>query len=103
MARASAGDTGVKTIMLSPSAPSTAKELVSSDSDPATGCWRRFNPTEWLRTSFSAQSRLLPFMEQGNIVEEGPPSVVFTAPRSPRTRQFLHSILNRNGGGEAPP
>jgi ABC-type polar amino acid transport system ATPase subunit len=38
------------------------------------------------------------FMEQGNIVEEGPPNVVFTAPRSPRTRQFLYSILNRNGG-----
>ncbi len=43
------------------------------------------------------------FMEQGNIVEEGSPSVVFTAPRSPRTRQFLYSILNRNGGLETPP
>jgi ABC-type polar amino acid transport system ATPase subunit len=43
------------------------------------------------------------FMEQGCIVEEGPPSVVFTAPRSPRTRQFLHSVLTRNGGAETPP
>jgi len=37
------------------------------------------------------------FMDSGNVVEEGPPSVVFTDPRSPRTRQFLQSILNRNG------
>jgi len=43
------------------------------------------------------------FMDQGSIVEQGPPDVVFTAPRSPRTRQFLHSILNRNGSGHAPP
>ena len=37
------------------------------------------------------------FMDSGNIVEEGPPATVFTNPRSPRTRQFLQSILNRNG------
>ena len=41
------------------------------------------------------------FMDSGNIVEEGPPSTVFTNPRSPRTRQFLQSILNRSGGTEA--
>ena len=40
------------------------------------------------------------FMDQGAIVEQGPPSVVFTAPRSPRTKQFLHSILNRSGNAE---
>jgi ABC-type polar amino acid transport system ATPase subunit len=40
------------------------------------------------------------FMDQGAIVEQGPPAVVFTAPRSPRTQQFLHSILNRNGSPE---
>ncbi|MGC1409059.1 MAG: amino acid ABC transporter ATP-binding protein [Acetobacteraceae bacterium] len=40
------------------------------------------------------------FMDSGNIVEEGPPSTVFTNPRSPRTRQFLQSILNRSGGTE---
>jgi polar amino acid transport system ATP-binding protein len=37
------------------------------------------------------------FMDSGYIVEEGPPATVFTNPRSPRTRQFLQSILNRNG------
>jgi polar amino acid transport system ATP-binding protein len=40
------------------------------------------------------------FMDNGNIVEEGPPNQVFTKPRSPRTRQFLQSVLNRNGGSE---
>lgn len=40
------------------------------------------------------------FMDNGNIVEDGPPAMVFTNPRSPRTRQFLQSILNRNGGAE---
>ena len=41
------------------------------------------------------------FMDQGSSVEQGPPHVVFTAPRSPRTRQLLHSILNRNGNAYA--
>ena len=40
------------------------------------------------------------FMDQGAIVEQGPPHIVFTAPRSPRTKQFLHSVLNRNGNLE---
>ena len=40
------------------------------------------------------------FMDSGAIVEEGPPATVFTNPRSPRTRQFLQSILNRNGRAE---
>jgi ABC-type polar amino acid transport system ATPase subunit len=42
------------------------------------------------------------FMDQGAIVEQGPPHLVFTAPRSPRTQQFLHSILNRNGNLDEP-
>ena len=42
------------------------------------------------------------FMDYGSIVEDGPPATVFTNPRSPRTRQFLQSILNRNGSA-APP
>jgi polar amino acid transport system ATP-binding protein len=43
------------------------------------------------------------FMADGNIVEDGPPSVVFTSPRSPRTRQFLQSVLNRNGNNDDSP
>jgi ABC-type polar amino acid transport system ATPase subunit len=37
------------------------------------------------------------FMADGAVVEDGKPDIVFTNPRSPRTRQFLQSILNRNG------
>jgi ABC-type polar amino acid transport system ATPase subunit len=40
------------------------------------------------------------FMDQGAIVEQGPPAVVFTAPRSPRTQKFLQSVLNRTGNQE---
>jgi polar amino acid transport system ATP-binding protein len=40
------------------------------------------------------------FMDSGNIVEDDAPAKVFTNPRSPRTRQFLQSILNRNGNAE---
>ncbi|HET7883896.1 MAG TPA: amino acid ABC transporter ATP-binding protein [Acetobacteraceae bacterium] len=40
------------------------------------------------------------FMDSGNIVEDDEPAKVFTNPRSPRTRQFLQSILNRNGNAE---
>lgn len=42
------------------------------------------------------------FMDQGSIVEQGSPGILFTAPRSPRTRQFLHSVLNRTGSSEEP-
>jgi polar amino acid transport system ATP-binding protein len=33
------------------------------------------------------------FMSDGVIVEEGTPAEIFTAPKSPRLQQFLHSIL----------
>ncbi len=33
------------------------------------------------------------FMSDGVIVEEGSPEKIFTAPESPRLKQFLHSIL----------
>ena len=35
------------------------------------------------------------FMEKGQIVEEGPPSVIFSAPQQERTRSFLREILTR--------
>jgi ABC-type polar amino acid transport system ATPase subunit len=40
------------------------------------------------------------FMADGAVVEDGKPDMVFTNPRSPRTRQFLQSILSRNGRAE---
>ncbi|MFF5076005.1 amino acid ABC transporter ATP-binding protein [Actinoplanes sp. NPDC000266] len=33
------------------------------------------------------------FMDAGVIVEEGPPAEVFNKPREPRTREFLHRVL----------
>ncbi|ATJ81984.1 amino acid ABC transporter ATP-binding protein [Halomonas beimenensis] len=33
------------------------------------------------------------FMEGGRIVEQGPPSQLFNAPRDPRTRDFLRKVL----------
>jgi ABC-type polar amino acid transport system ATPase subunit len=40
------------------------------------------------------------FMDHGAIVEDGPPEQLFTAPKSPRTRQFLQNVLNRHGRAE---
>jgi polar amino acid transport system ATP-binding protein len=41
------------------------------------------------------------FMADGAIVEEGDPRQLFTAPVNPRTRQFLQSVLDRNGNSSA--
>ena len=58
----------------------------------------RRGKTQTLRLNHFAHGRRV--MDFGNIVEDGPPGEVFTNPRSPRTRQFLQSILNRNGAAE---
>jgi polar amino acid transport system ATP-binding protein len=33
------------------------------------------------------------FLDAGVILEEGPPEQIFTAPREPRTREFLSRVL----------
>ena len=33
------------------------------------------------------------FMEEGKIVEEGTPEEIFSAPKQPRTRDFLAKVL----------
>jgi ABC-type polar amino acid transport system ATPase subunit len=38
------------------------------------------------------------FMDQGVVVEEGPPDVLFKAPKQDRTRNFLRKHLNRASG-----
>jgi polar amino acid transport system ATP-binding protein len=35
------------------------------------------------------------FMADGNIVEEGPPEDIFSAPREEKTKRFLTHVLNR--------
>jgi ABC-type polar amino acid transport system ATPase subunit len=36
------------------------------------------------------------FMDEGRIVEQGPPSIIFSRPRNPRTQSFLKKVLRRN-------
>jgi polar amino acid transport system ATP-binding protein len=38
-------------------------------------------------------SRVL-FLDGGRILEEGPPAQIFSAPREPRTREFLQRIID---------
>ena len=33
------------------------------------------------------------FLDAGRILEQGPPSRIFSEPREPRTRQFLNRII----------
>jgi polar amino acid transport system ATP-binding protein len=33
------------------------------------------------------------FLEDGRILEQGPPEQIFTSPEHPRTRQFLQRII----------
>ena len=33
------------------------------------------------------------FLDEGVILEEGPPEQIFSAPRKPRTQQFLQRIV----------
>ena len=33
------------------------------------------------------------FLDEGRILEEGPPAQIFARPREPRTRQFLQRII----------
>ena len=37
------------------------------------------------------------FMADGMVMEEGSPAKIFTDPQDPRTRQFLQTVLKRNG------
>jgi polar amino acid transport system ATP-binding protein len=34
------------------------------------------------------------FLDEGRILEQGPPDQIFTAPREPRTREFLQRIID---------
>jgi ABC-type polar amino acid transport system ATPase subunit len=43
------------------------------------------------------------FMADAAIVEEGHPKQMFSAPSNPRTRQFLQTILDRDGRSESAP
>jgi len=38
------------------------------------------------------------FMEDGQIIEQGPPETMLNDPRDPRTKQFLRRFLDSGGG-----
>jgi ABC-type polar amino acid transport system ATPase subunit len=40
------------------------------------------------------------FMDEGRIVEQGPPSIMFSTPRNPRTQSFLRKVLRRKSSSE---
>ena len=40
------------------------------------------------------------FMDEGLIVEEGTPDLMFTDPKEPRTRAFLSQLLEREKGSQ---
>ncbi len=56
--------------------------------------------THEMQFAREASDRVL-FMDQGVILEEGPPQQIFGAPRQPRTRAFLQRYLRASGGGNA--
>jgi polar amino acid transport system ATP-binding protein len=33
------------------------------------------------------------FLDEGVILEQGPPAQIFTAPKQPRTQQFLERVI----------
>jgi ABC-type polar amino acid transport system ATPase subunit len=41
------------------------------------------------------------FMEEGQLVEQGPPGAILNDPRDPRTKQFLRRFLETGGAGGA--
>jgi polar amino acid transport system ATP-binding protein len=41
------------------------------------------------------------FLDQGAILEEGPPAEIFGRPRMPRTRQFLERVISAGRMGSA--
>jgi polar amino acid transport system ATP-binding protein len=45
-----------------------------------------------LRFARDAADRVI-FMDQGRIVEQGPPAALFNAPREARTRAFVAELL----------
>ena len=37
-------------------------------------------------------------MDQGTVIEMGPPAQIFSAPGHPRTREFLQAVLTKGAG-----
>jgi polar amino acid transport system ATP-binding protein len=48
--------------------------------------------THEMRFAREISDRVL-MLDDGQIIEEGPPDAIFTAPRAARTRDFLRAVL----------
>ncbi len=73
--------------------PELVGEVLSVMKDLAAEGWTMVVVTHEIRFAQSVADQVL-FMDGGVIVESGPPDAVLTDPRQPRTRTFLHRILD---------
>jgi polar amino acid transport system ATP-binding protein len=72
--------------------PELINEVLTVMRDLALGGMTMLVVTHEMNFARQVASRVI-FMDQGRIVEQGKPADIFTAPREPRTRDFLRSVL----------
>ncbi len=73
--------------------PELVGEVLSVMKDLAAEGWTMVVVTHEIRFAQSVADQVL-FMDGGVVVESGPPEAVLTDPRQPRTRTFLHRVLD---------
>ncbi len=73
--------------------PELVGEVLSVMKDLAAEGWTMIVVTHEIRFAQSVSDQVL-FMDDGVVVESGPPAAVLTDPQQPRTRTFLHRILD---------
>ena len=73
--------------------PEMVKEVLDVMIELANGGMTMLVVTHEMAFARAVADRVI-FMDGGEIVEQGPPSEFFTAPKHERTRTFLKQILN---------
>ena len=73
--------------------PELVGEVLSVMKDLAAEGWTMVVVTHEIRFAQSVADQVL-FMDGGVVVESGPPEAVLTDPQQPRTRTFLHRVLD---------
>jgi len=72
--------------------PELVGEVLTLIKELATGGMTMMIATHEMSFARDIADRVL-FLDQGRIVEEGPPDIVFTRPQNPRTQEFLQRII----------
>jgi polar amino acid transport system ATP-binding protein len=72
--------------------PELINEVLTVMRDLALGGMTMLVVTHEMNFARQVAARVI-FMDQGRIVEQGTPAEIFGAPRQPRTREFLRSVL----------